>query len=104
RGFHFPDDRTEFWTPGPPAPDPRRRISTFAELRDGVTTAAATAELTSIVRSVRGRIAPPPSFEPARFELVPLQDAVAPPVRSALLVLMGAVGFILLIASANVAN
>ena len=106
RGFHFPDDRTEFWAPAPPtpAPDPRRRISMFAQLRDGVTTAAATAEITSIVRSLRGRTAPPPSFEPARFELVPLQDAVAPPVRSALLVLMGAVGFVLLIASANVAN
>ena len=106
RGFHFPDDRTEFWTPAPPspAPEPRRRIAMFAELRDGVTAAAATAELTSIVRSVRGRTAPPPSFEPARFELMPLQVAVMPSVRSALLVLMGAVGFILLIASANVAN
>jgi putative ABC transport system permease protein len=106
RGFHFPDDRTEFWTPAPPspAPDPRRRIAMFAELRDGVTAAAATAELTSIVGSVRGRTAPPPSFELARFELVPLQDEVMPSVRSALLVLMGAVGFILLIASANVAN
>ncbi len=106
RGFHFPDDRNEFWMPAPasPAPDPRRRIAMFAELRKGVTAAAATAELTAIVRGVRGRSAPPPSFEPARFELVPLRDAVAPSVRSALLVLTGAVGFVLLIASTNVAN
>ena len=80
RGFHFPDDRTDFWTPAALAPprDSRQRISMFAELREGVSIAAATADLTAIVAGVRGRAAPQPQFTNARFELVPLQDEIAP--------------------------
>ena len=106
RGFYVPDDRTDFWTPAAVARprDNRQRISMIAELREGVSIAAATSELASIIAAVRGRSAPEAAFAPTRFELVRVQDEVAAPVMSALLVLMGAVGFVLVIACANVAN
>jgi predicted permease len=106
RGFHFPDDRAEFWLPlalTQPR-DARQRTAVFAELREGVPVAGAAADLTAIIADVRGQASVRPLFAQGRFELVNVGDEIAGPVRSALLVLMGAVGVVLLIACANVAN
>ena len=106
RGFHFPDDRTELWTPAALTRprDARQRTSMFARLREGTSIEAATADLAAIIAGVRGRTTPHPPFEAKRFELVRMEDEIAEPVRAGLLMLMGAVGFVLLIACANVAN
>jgi putative ABC transport system permease protein len=106
RGFYFPDDRTDFWAPAALTQprDNRQRVSMFAEVREGVSLSSATAELATIVAGVRGRTTPETPGAPARFELVRMQDEVAAPIKSALLVLTAAVGFVLLIACANVAN
>jgi putative ABC transport system permease protein len=106
RGFHFPDDRIEFWAPSPLTRprDTRQRTSMFAQLREGISIQTATAELAAIIAGVRGRTTSHEPFAATRFELVRIEDEVTESVRAALLVLTGAVGFVLLIACANVAN
>jgi putative ABC transport system permease protein len=101
-GFHFPDDSAQFWVPFAlaPAADGRPHgTAMMARLADGASPDAAAAELSTIVQDIRGR-----SWGPARFELVRVQDEVNASVRPALVVLMMAVVFVLLIACANVAN
>ena len=74
----------------------------IARLADGVGIARATEEGTSLVRGTRDDEVDPE--EQAYVELVGLQDQLVAPVRGSLGMLMGAVGFVLLIACANVAN
>jgi len=107
--FRFPDDGTTAWVPSrvTPPPDNRsRRVAMMARLVDGVSRDAAVAELAAIVASVRGTTAtgPPQAGEKPRFELIRVQDEVGASVQPALTVLTVAVGVVLLIACANVAN
>jgi predicted permease len=109
RGFHFPDDNTQFWTPfavAPPEPGRTRRLSMMARVADGVPLEAAAAEIEAIAASVRGQRpagAADPKGQP-RFDVVRVESEVGESVRPALLVLTAAVAFVLLIACANVAN
>lgn len=77
----------------------------MARLKPGVTFAQAQAEMDALTARLREQH---PDFYPPRggltFSVVPLQDEVVGDVRSPLLILVGAVGVVLLIACANVAN
>jgi putative ABC transport system permease protein len=102
--FRFPGSDAQFWTPLAVAPRPDGRplrTSMMAKLAEGATVDAAVAELSAIVREVRGATSP---FDPRRFELVRVRDETVAPVKPALRVLTGAVAFVLLIACANAAN
>jgi putative ABC transport system permease protein len=96
-GMHFPDPQAQFWVPYvPPAPDSRNRlnVAVMARLAAGVSLPVAE-------DIVNASIAP---SEQGRFELSRVHDEIVRPVKSALLMLAVAVGFVLLIACVNVAN
>jgi putative ABC transport system permease protein len=75
-----------------------------ARLKPGVTLAQANAQLKVAADQFRRRY-PGGVLDPKNgFAAVPLRDSIVSDVRSSLFVLLGAVGFVLLIACANVAN
>jgi len=77
----------------------------FGRLRPGVTLAQAQADVDRIVTGMKEQY--PNNYPPASgfmISVVPLLDQVVGDVRRPLLILLGAVGFVLLIACSNVAN
>jgi putative ABC transport system permease protein len=79
----------------------------MARLADSVPIDAAAADVDAVLRRFHGQVPSRQSQTPAaqpRFELARVQDEVGAPVKPALQVLIVAVGFVLLIACANVAN
>ena len=87
--------------------DPKRPfgVAMMARLADGVTLEAATQEANAIGAAVKPpRPADAPALPGTRFELVGMKEQLVRPVRPALRVLLGAVGVVLLIVCANVAN
>jgi putative ABC transport system permease protein len=109
-GFRFPAraEKTEFLRPLAATIGERtqRRSSyslrTIARLRPGLTAAAAENEMRSIGVQLEQQY-PDEGFR-LGARLMPLQEEVTWGARTPLLVLLGAVGFVLLIACANVAN
>ena len=97
---------TEFWVPHviDPASPYRggRNMGVIARLRDGVSVAQGRAALAVTSRRLAERF--PQDNAGWSSTAVPLAEQVAAPVRPALLMLLGAVGLVLLIACANVAN
>jgi putative ABC transport system permease protein len=92
-------------TPGQPGAYGAYGLSVIGRLRPGVSAERASQELRGLV----DELAPmhPTQFRPIRyspFDVVSLLDAMIREVRPRLLILLGAVGFILLIACTNVAN
>ena len=79
-----------------------QHLRAFGRLKPDVSVAQATAEMNVIREAMRREH--PQDYEEGSIAIVPLRDALTGRVRSALLVLLGAVGFVLLIACANVAN
>ncbi len=83
-----------------------QRLPITARLKDGVTIAAAQAEMNAVVPALRGE----PALQrdgaggPSQFQVVTLLHLAAAPVEPALVMLSTAVCFVLLIACANVAN
>lgn len=112
-GFHFPSEQCELWLPL--SLDPTHTNSAafdfkgIARLRDGVTIAAATADLQRLLPQV-------PVVYPGRLtvaaiavtkmqaEAQPLRDVMVGNVGQVLWIVLGAVGMLLLLACANVAN
>ena len=75
---------------------------TIARLRDGVTVEQANAELLAISKDLARDY--PESNQDKLAEVIPLQEQMVGQTRSTLFTLLGAVGLVLLIACANVAN
>jgi predicted permease len=103
-GFQFPpQSQTELWTNVAfDANDLNRRgtrpLQVLARLKPGIGLAQANAELQTIASRF-----PQPGPVPGVY-LIPLHEQVVGKARTALFVLLVAVGFVLLIACANVAN
>ena len=105
-GQQFPSDPpAEIWLPfqiDPNSTNQGHYFLTAARLKPGITLAQANAQLKLAYGEFRRRwtLADPK----ASFGVQPLRDSIVADARSSLLVLLGAVGFVLLIACANVAN
>ena len=104
-GFRFPDD-SAIWVPRELREQlPSRSAHNWrgiGRLRDGVALPQAHAEMAAIARQIKQQYAQDADI--TEVAIVPLQTATSSGVRPALMVLLGAVLFLLLIACANVAN
>jgi putative ABC transport system permease protein len=79
-----------------------RHLKAVGRIRPGVTLAQATADLERVRAGLMRDY--PRDYSAGSMTAMPLQQLFAGPVRGGLFVLLGAVGFVLLIACANVAN
>jgi putative ABC transport system permease protein len=114
-GFAYPSPQTEMWVPLALSADqvnPSQRgneyLAAVARLKPGVTPEAAQAEMDRITGKIL-RESPPSMREYLEGAgwgcvLVPLKESVIGDSGKALLVLLGAVGFVLLVACANVSG
>ena len=113
-GFKFPVDaeRSDYWMPftnesaryydnSLPGRD-SRGIPLLGKLKPGVSIQQAQAEMEAITSQLETQY--PQSNTGRRVRLVPLQEEITGNIRPALLMLLFAVGFVLLIACANIAN
>jgi predicted permease len=111
KGIQFPDPETQFWMPIPfkagDTYDPWKEFDfrAIGRLKDGVPPSLAQAELRSFHAQMLTLF---PWIMPdtwvANVTAVPMLQAVVGDTRPKLLLLLGAVGLVLLIACANVAN
>jgi putative ABC transport system permease protein len=106
-GFHFPIEAT-MWIPADlKGENPSRSSHNYdavARLRDGVTVKQANAEISAMGRRIHDASNEQGDFLLKDATVVALQDSISGRARPALLVLLGAVGFLLLVACSNVAN
>ncbi|HUI40368.1 MAG TPA: ABC transporter permease, partial [Terriglobia bacterium] len=106
-GFDYPA-HSELWVPaelfGDQSPSRTSHNWSFAvaRLRDGVTLQQARAELSTLARHLHDQYKP--NIDMTDVSVMPLQTALTASVRPALLVLLGAVAFLLLVGCVNVAN
>jgi putative ABC transport system permease protein len=103
--FKFPAEG-QVWAAMSSVPENQTRdgynYKAVAKLRNGLSLTAANQRLQSIAAQLAAEF--PKENRNKTFTVTPLQDQLSAPVRSTLLILMGAVGLVLLIACANVAN
>jgi len=105
--FEFPSE-TAIWVPADlDGENPSRTShnhSAVARLRDGVSPQQANAEISAIARRIHDTSSEQGDYLLKDAAVVPLHESITGESRPALLVLLGAVGFLLLVACANVAN
>ncbi|HEX6716685.1 MAG TPA: ABC transporter permease [Pyrinomonadaceae bacterium] len=112
-GFEFPisDDTQDYWEPmfaaqfvtkGMREERANRFLDVIGRLKPGVTVEQAKADLDLISRQIESRS--PESNTNVIFNAVSMHEDVTRDYRTALLIMLGAVGLVLLIACANVAN
>jgi putative ABC transport system permease protein len=103
-GFSLPQ-KTDVWTPLAVERAKDRRMSNYyfaiARLSSGVTLEQAQANMRAVSRAIARDY---PSVSGWSTDLITLQEEAVGSMRTPLLVLLGAVGLVLLIACANVAN
>jgi predicted permease len=107
RGFTFPDRDAQLWVPAAfssrtLANHDSHFLNVVARLKPSVSLKQANADLAAIARRLAEQY--PQSNARVGAFAVPLREEVVGDVRRAILVLMGAVAFVLLIACGNVAN
>ena len=105
-GFSILDKNVDIWVPAGFAAEARtpqgRWTMVVARLKDGVTFPQAQEDMTRVASQLTTMF---PDFDTGwTARVVALDEQLTGDVRPALLVLLGAVGFVLLIACANVAN
>ena len=106
-GFHFPDPDDQIWVPMGLSPAELSNhgshfLLVFARLKSGIPLSRAQAEMDALAKHLTEQY--PATNTGQTVNVVSLHDDIAGPVRPALLALMAAVGLVLLIACANVAN
>ncbi len=105
--FRFPAD-VDLWLPADLEGENQSRTShnynAVGRLRDGVTVAQANEDISAIARRIHETSSEQGDYLLKDGTVVPLQDSITGKARSPLLVLLAAVGFLLLVACANVAN
>src|SRR3954468_23278508 len=107
RGFAFPSTRAQVWTPvafnsAERATRDTNFIDVVARLKPGVSLEQAQANMNAVAQSQAQRY--PETNTGIGVKVVSLQEQMVGDVRPMLVVLFGAVAFVLLIACANVAN
>jgi putative ABC transport system permease protein len=106
-GFAYPADRV-LWTPIEHTPGfvSEQRgawyLAVIGRAKPGVALPSVSAEIDAIGKQLAKQY--PDANDALDFQAVPLHEAMVGDIRVAVLVLLGAVGFVLLIACANVAN
>ena len=104
RGFRL-EREADLWTPMALDEEHGRRedfLQVVGRLRPGATVAGANAEMVALMRHLEEQY--PNSNSGWTAQVVPVREWLVGEVRPTLLVFMGAVGLVLLIACANVAN
>lgn len=104
-GFHFPED-ADLWVPRElfevlPARD-AHNWKLIGRLKDGVGLDQAHAELSGIAQRLKQQYGDQTRM--SSVAMVPLREALTGKISSAMWILLGAVGFLLLVACANVMN
>jgi putative ABC transport system permease protein len=106
-GFQYPSS-ADIWLPaGLDGENPSRtshNYSAVARLRDGVSVTQANRDISTIARRIHDSSSDQGDYLLKDGTVVPLQDSITGKARPTLLLLLGAVGFLLLVACANVAN
>jgi len=106
-GFRFPPD-ADLWLPADlEGENPSRTSHNYhavARLRDGVTVQQASRDISALAQRIHQTSSEQGDYLLKDGIVVPLQESITGKARAPLLVLLGAVGFLLLVACANVAN
>jgi putative ABC transport system permease protein len=108
-GFDFPSREAEMWVPATIDPSKREDftggyLSLVGRLKEDVSVEQARAEVLAVAREIRSRIPRAADDYGQGARVVPLKDEMVDDIQPMLLVLLGAVAFVLLIACVNVAN
>ncbi|HXR34100.1 MAG TPA: ABC transporter permease [Verrucomicrobiae bacterium] len=106
-GFRFPAD-VDLWLPADlDGENPSRTSHNYyvvGRLRDGATVEQANRDISAIARRIHDTSSEQNDYLLKDGIVVPLRDSITVQARSPLLILLGTVGFLLLVACANVAN
>jgi predicted permease len=106
-GFQFPTATEVYISADLEGENPSRTSHNYdavARLRNGVTSQQANAEISAIARRIRDNSTEKGDYLLTDAAVLPLQASMTSKTRPTLLILLGAVGFLLLVACANVAN
>ena len=106
--FEFPDDSLDLWAPlaleggNEPLNRSSHQYNVYARLKNGVSLEQARGDMDRVGKSLERQY--PEANRGHGAWVATLEDRVRTPVRGSLLLLLGAVAFVLLIACVNVAN
>jgi len=106
-GFQFPSEAELYIPADLDGENPSRTSHNYeavARLGEGVAVPQANAEISTIARRIHDSSSEQNDYLLKDAAVVPLQVSITGKARPALLILLGAVGFLLLVACANVAN